>query len=170
MWQKDRSIISESVFCFHLKFWLLQVHQVKTLQKTNNCSWYSHFPCYDLLTLAFHAVHVFPLSSLTMQLRKCVRIRARLLGSHLGVHPNLRDNLPSLVNPREDTSVFSKAVDLWKGITASGVLKENSAMSLWLVSSASACHFQMWVVRDSLLFHGQSTPAHKVLKLVIMPV
>lgn len=96
------------------------------ISKKQNCSRYSHFPWWKLLTLAFARacvyVRVFPLSALTIRLRKYVRIKARLQGSLWSVHPTFQDNHSSM--PGVACSVSERAAEPWKGITAPGVFRE----------------------------------------------
>lgn len=82
-------------------------------------------------------VRLFPLSVLTIRLRKYVRIKARLLGSLWSVHPPFWDN--NLRKPGEACAVSERAAELWKGITAPGVFRGNMAMSPWLVSAVTTC-------------------------------
>lgn len=53
-------LLESNSACFYLNLWPWQNYKKRKKKKiwTNNSSWYSHFPCYDLLTLAFHGACV----------------------------------------------------------------------------------------------------------------
>lgn len=133
--------------------------------KTNS-SWFSHFPCSDLLTPVFHGVHVLPLCRLTMQLRKSCQDKDQTFRLAFTSASKFETQKHSILNPRKDSSVLNKAVDLLKGITAPGVFQPSSAMSLWLVSAASTCHFQ--TVGGQICSHPMVIQTHNTVSKLLL--